>query len=432
MKWLKIASLIVIGLALGIFALMGLLYATRGTPARAVFAFAHPRGAPAAGDSSFLRSIELLTRTEIARGHNVELLLNGDGTYPRLWQDLRSARRSIALQQYYCKPGEIADSLKSILMERARAGVHVMALFDAFGAQDLTDGYLDSLRSAGARVAEFRPLRWYSLHKAQNRSHVRAVIIDEQIGYTGGFGIDDVWLGDGHSADHWRDTNVRFTGPAVAQLAAGFSVSWVEATGELLADNASDDIAAAPPTAQQQAGLLYAVPTIGSTAAERFLVLSLAGARRRLWITNSYFVPNDDLRRMLVGAAQQGVDVRVLTAGKETDIKIVRHAAHAMYAELLRAGVRIFEYQPTMLHSKTMVIDGVWATVGTMNFDNRSLAFNDESNLLVKDTAFAQAMEKIFLDDLRYSREFKLELFEKRSLRSKLMDAAAVQIAKLL
>ena len=432
MRVLKIASLIVLGLVVGIFALIGLLYSLRGTPARAVFAFADPRVAPVVGDSVFLRSIQLLTRTDLAGDHRIELLLNGNGTYPRLWQDLRSARKSIALQLYYCKPGAVADSLKRVISERARAGVSVLALFDAFGAQDLSDAYLDSLRSAGVHVAQFRPVHWYSLHKAQNRSHVRAVIIDSEIGYTGGFGIDDAWLGDGHSKDQWRDTNVRFTGAAVAQLQAGFAISWAEATGELLADMSSSDVDHARPGANQAASLLYAVPTGGGTVAERFLILSLAGARKRIWITNSYFVPDQDLRLQLVSAARRGVDVRVLTAGEETDVKVVRHAGHAMYEELLRAGVRIFEFQPTMLHAKTMVVDGVWSTVGTMNFDNRSLAYNDESNLLVHDSAFGNSMEQLFLDDLRYSREYKLETFDKRSVLSKLVDAAAGQLAKLL
>ncbi|MGQ0816200.1 MAG: phospholipase D-like domain-containing protein [Gemmatimonadota bacterium] len=434
MKWLKIASVFLAGIVLAIFALIGFLFATRDTPARTVYAFDDPAGPPAAGDSSFLHSIELLTQTELNGDHSIEILLNGDGTYPRIWQDLRAAQRSIIMHLYYWKPGAVADSLKRIISLRARAGVRVLVLLDAFGAQDLPDEYLDRLKSAGVRVAEYRPLRWYTLYKAQHRSHMRLIVIDDRIGYTGGFGIADQWLGDGRNGEGWRDTNLRFTGPALYQMKAVFAILWAEATGQLLTgkDFVGHEQAAAEASGGQVAGMLYALPTLGSTAAERFLILSLAAARARLYIATSYFVPTDDLLRQLTAAAARGVDVRVLTAGKNSDVKTVRHAGHARYAELLRAGVRIYEYQPTMMHTKSMVVDGRWSTVGTMNFDNRSLAFNDESNLLVADSVFGAALEQQFYDDLRYAREFKLDLFRRRSVLHKLLDGAASLIAKLL
>lgn len=430
---LKTASVVLIVLLLVVFALMGLLYSTRGTPARAVHSFGDPTGPPAIEDSTFLQSIELLTNTRVRRGHRVELLYNGDGTYPRLFEDLRRARRSITLHLYYWQPGKVADSLKTILSERAKAGVSVLLLMDAFGAQPMGSAYIDSLEAARVRVAEYRPLRWYTLHKAQNRSHMRLVVIDDSIGYTGGFGIADQWLGDGLHGEGWRETNVRFTGPAVAQMQATFAITWVEATGQLF--TASRNFFGATADASmtgQMAGLLYAVPTIGSTPAERYLALSIAGARKRLYITNSYFVPDDDLRRLLIEAAGRGVDVRILTAAKNTDIKMVRWASHAQYEELLAGGIRIYEYQPVMMHSKVLVVDGLWSTVGTLNIDNRSLAFNDESNLLVYDSAFGAAMEQQFFRDLRYSREFKLDLFRRRSWFSRLLETAASRIAKLL
>jgi cardiolipin synthase len=327
----------------------------------------------------------------------------------------------------------VADSFKHILIERARAGVKVMLLLDAFGAGPLTDAYLDSLRAASVRVAMFRPVKLFTLHKAQNRSHVRAIIIDESVGYTGGFGLADYWLGDGHHEEQWRDSNVRFTGPSVLQLQGAFAVAWTEATGELLTGRfLFGGGAKADSGATQVAGLMHHAPSLGSTQAERFLALSIAGAKQRLYITNSYFVPDDDQIRMLAQAVKRGVDVRVLTAGPNTDVKTVRHASHASYQALLEAGVRLFEFQPAMLHAKTIVVDGVWSTVGTMNFDNRSIAFNDESNLLIHDAGFGRLLEAQFLDDLRYSNEFKLELFRKRSILSRIMDGAAAQMSKWL
>jgi cardiolipin synthase len=432
MKWVKRLSLAFAALVLVVFAFMGYLYATRGTPTRSVLAFGDPLGPPAIGDSTFLRSIELLTKTHLSTGNTVEPLFNGNGTYPRLWQDLRAAQHTITMQLYYCKPGALADSLKHVLIERARAGVRTLLLFDAFGAQDMSDEYKDSLRSVGVRVGEFRPLRWYALHKTQHRSHNRVVVIDGGVGYTGGFGLADVWLGNGHKKEEWRETNVRFTGPAVRQLQAAFSAAWTEATGELLTGRYAFPLPAADDTAGSVAGLLHAEPAVGSTAAERFLALTLAGARKTLFVTNAYFVPDDDFRRMLRSAARRGVDVRVLTAGKETDVKIVRLASRRRYTELLRDGVRIYEYRPTMLHAKTIVADGVWSSIGTMNFDNRSLALNDESNLLVYDTAVGGILHRQFLDDLRYAEPIQLATFARRSLFAKALERIASGIAKIL
>ena len=433
MRWIKVASLVVLGLVLALFALMGLLYATRDAPTRAVRAFGDPAGPPAAAASLFLRTMQVLTQTQLSEGNSVAMLLNGDGTYPRLYADLRSARRSITLQLYYCKPGAVADSIKTILRERAHAGVRVLFLLDAFGAQNLQQPYLDSLTTAGVRSAQFRPLSWHTLHKAQNRSHVRAVVIDETVAYTGGFGMADYWLGDGHHEEQWRDSNVRFTGPAVLQTQAAFAIAWAEATGELLTGRFLFGTPVPRDSGHTQlAGLLFTQSTLGSTTAERFMALSMAGARKRLYISNSYFVPDKDQEAMLIRAVRRGADVRILTAGKKTDVRTVRHAGHARYERLLRGGVRIYEYQPTMLHAKTMVVDGIWSTIGTMNFDNRSLALNDESNLVVHDSVFGRQMEQQFRDDLRYSQEFTLRHFEQRSFLYKLLDSAASQIAKLL
>lgn len=433
MKWLKIASVVVACLLLVIFALMGFLSTIRGTPTHVVHAFGDPAGPPAVRDTMFDRTIEVLTQTDLNTGHTAEALTNGNGTYPRLYADMRAAKRSLTIQLYYCKPGAVADSFKSILMDRAHAGVHVLVLLDAFGAGPLTDGYLDSLKTAGVRLAIFRPVTWHTLHKAQNRSHVRAILIDETIGYTGGFGVADYWLGDGHHDDQWRDSNVRFAGPAVIQLQAAFAVAWAEATGELLTGRFFFGTPPAPDTSRKQiAGLMFSAPTEGGTPGERLIALSIAGAKQRLYITNAYFIPDADQRSFLIKAAQRGVDVRVLTAGPKTDVRTVRHAGHSSYEALLRGGVRIYEYAPAMLHAKTMVVDGVWSTIGSMNFDNRSLALNDESNLLVSDSAFARTMEAQFFDDLRYAREYKLGSFSRRPVYHKVLDWMASQGAKIL
>lgn len=421
----------VVSVAVLLLALVGLLSLTRGTPVESVRTF--EGGIPGASDSAFRATAEVIGKMRLLNGNAIELLSNGDETYPRLWEDLRSARRLITLQMYYCRPGAIADTLKAILTERARAGVRVLFLHDAFGSQDLPDEYFDELSTAGVETATFRPVHWYSIDKASHRSHIRVVVVDGATGYTGGFGIDDKWLGDGLTEGQWRDTNVRFRGPAVLQHQATFVAGWAEATGQLLAGELlfpSEEFEELE--GDHYASLMHAAPTIGSTAAERFLALSIAAARRTLYITNAYFVPDDDFRRLLMESARRGVDVRILTPGDKTDVPATRFAGRAHYEDLLAAGVRIYEYQPSMMHAKTFVVDGVWSSVGTMNFDTRSLAFNDETNLVAHDAEFGAIMDSVFVADLSHSRELVLEEFLERSWTEKIRESVAMLLTRIL
>lgn len=421
-----------LGAVVALFVVIGVEYSTRGTPLARVTAVGDPTGLPPVSDTLFRRTMDLYTGTRLAPGNRVDVLPNGDATYPRLWRDLRSAQRSITLQLYYATPGRMADTLRAILSERARAGVRVLFLHDAFGSQNLTAGYMDSLRAAGVEVAVFRPVHWYSLHKAQSRSHIRVVVVDGRVAYTGGFGISDKWFGDGHTDDSWRDTNARFTGPAVAELQATFAAGWGEATGQLITGDLFFPLAPPEPGSVALATLFHSAPTIGSTPAERFLALTIASAKRRLYIANSYFVPDEDFRRLLVAAARRGVDVRILTAGPKTDVRTTRWAGRAHYGELLRGGVKVYEYQPSMMHAKTIVVDDLWSSIGTMNFDNRSMAFNDESTLLVLDAAVGAAMDSLFLDDLRYAREITLARYERRGWLARVLEAGAGVWTRLL
>ena len=409
-------------------AVIGLLFITRGTAVQRVQGVGADGVPLAPGDPGFPIAVAVLTGTLIVEGNRVELALNGDGTYPRLWADLRAAQQLITVQMYYAAPGRVADSLAAILGERARAGVRVFLLYDAFGSS-LPDDYLERLRSDGVRTVAFRPLRFLNLWVVQNRSHVRGVVVDGRIGWTGGFGIDDKWLGDARTPGEWRETNVRFEGPAVMQLQSAFVAAWTEATGELFTGRG---VVSTYEGGVARAGLLYTAPTLGSTPAERYLALSIAGARQRLYITNAYFAPDRNFVALLTRAARRGVDVRILVGGPLTDVPIARLAGHARYDSLLSAGVRVYEYQPTTLHAKTFVADGVWASVGTMNFDNRSLALNDESTLMVLDSAAGLRMEELFMDDLRESKEIDLATFRRRPWTRRVAEWAADQLTRLL
>jgi cardiolipin synthase A/B len=415
-----------------VLALVGLLSLTRGTPLRRVVYGAHARP-PQVSDSSFRDLMALYIGVHLEHGSRVEQLLNGDGTYPRLWSDLRSAQRTITVQMYYSQPGVVADTLAAVLSERAHAGVRVLLLLDAFGSQMLKKAWADRLKKAGVEVALLRKLRWYSIHNASDRSHVRIVVVDGRIGYTGGFGLADYWLGNGHAKNQWRETNVRFEGPSVMELQAAFAAAWVEATGELLVDvRFFPRRAFHTPVGSTSAGLLFASPTTGSTQAERFFAMTIAGASRTLYVTNSYFVPDDDFRDLLVAAAARGVDVRVLTVSKETDVRTTWYAGRARYESLLRGGVRIYEYEPTMMHAKAIVADGIWSSIGSMNFDNRSFAFNNESNLVVWDRDFGALMDSTYVDDLRYSREIKLPGFKQRPWAERMVELGATVFSRLL
>jgi cardiolipin synthase A/B len=417
---------------LSLLALIGLLSLTRGTPMEYVVR-APGDAAPRVVDSTFRDLIALSSGMHLVPGNRVEQLVNGTGTYPRLWTDLRSASQSITMQMYYAKPGAVADTLAAVLSERATAGVRVLLLLDAFGSQSLGEEWRDALGRAGVEVRLLRQLRWYSMHSATDRSHVRVVVVDGRVGYTGGFGIADYWLGNGRAKDEWRDTNVRFEGPAVMELQSAFAAGWVEATGELLVgDRFFPPPAFHASVGASIAGLLFTGATTGSTAAERFLALTIAGARRTLYVANSYFVPDDDFRDLMVAAAARGVDVRILTTSDETDIRTTWYAGRARYERLLRGGVRVFEYQPAMMHAKTFVVDGIWCTIGSMNFDNRSLAFNNESNLVVWDSAFGAAMDSTFRADLGHSREIVFSEFQRRPITARMVELAATFITRLL
>jgi cardiolipin synthase len=411
--------------------LLGLVHVVRGAPLDVVVAHGDSAG-PAIDDPQFLSAVAALTETPLHAGNRVEILSNGDETFPRLFDDLRGARRSIAMQMYYGSAGRVTDSVVRILIERARAGVQVYFMYDAFGTHPPPAQHREQLRAAGGRIAAFRPFRWYELDRVSHRAHTRAVTVDGRIGYTGGFGLDDKWLGGGRRPGEWREANVRVVGPAVAQLQAAFAEEWAEATGELLVGTRLFPLPPSPAAGGSIAGLLHSVPASGTSSAERALALTIAGARRTLYVSNAYFLPNRSFRRLLGDATRRGVDVRILTNSEKTDVGLTRYGARAHYEELLLSGVRIFEFQPTMMHSKAWVADGRWSGIGTMNFDNRSLALNNEVTLLTFDQRIGAIMDSLFYADLGQAVEVKLEGFRRRPTWERVREQVARLIARAL
>ncbi|MGH7476712.1 MAG: phospholipase D-like domain-containing protein [Longimicrobiales bacterium] len=414
-----------------LFAWIGVQFLTRGNPVAVIRRLERAGGATGIGDPLFRRTIEAHLNTTFRDGNAVDVLDNG-AVFERLFTDLRAARDTITWHVFWFKPGRLADEVGAILHERARAGVTVLFLRDAFGSRARWGDYFERLRVAGVDVATFRPLSWRTLYKVQQRSHMRAVVIDGVIGYTGGFAIDDRWRGDGRQPGAWRDTSARFRGPVVAQLQSSFAADWAEATGELIVGDRVFPRATEQQAGDSYAGLLYSAPSLGSTDAERYFALAIAGARESLYITNAYFIPDDDFRGFLIDAVSRGVDVRILTPGANTDKKAVWYAGRRHFEPLLAAGVRIYEYRPTMVHAKTLVADRCWSSIGTINFDNRSLSLNDEVALLVHDRKVAEHLHDRFLADLELADPLDLETFRRRAAVGRLLERLAVLFARLL
>jgi cardiolipin synthase len=420
----------VLVLAIVALILLGLAHALR-TARLQVVRSADPSGGPAVIGREFVVTASALTEALLLPGNTVQILSNGDETFASLMADLRGATLSITMQVYYGKPGAVTDSVLGILAERARSGVVVHFMSDAVGTRRLPERARRELTDAGVKVALFRQFRWLELDRLGYRAHSRVVVVDGRIGYTGGFGLDDKWLGTGRAAGHWREANVRFTGPVVAQLQAAFVEEWGEATGELLLGRALFPEARTE-GGPHTAGLVHSIPGAGLSPAERALALSIAGASRTLYISNAYFLPNPAFRKLLADAVRRGVDVQVLTNGTKTDNHLTHFAARANYRELLAAGVRIFEYRPTMMHAKTLVADGIWSGVGSMNFDNRSLVLNSETVLLVLDQRIGAVMDSLFQEDLHHAEEIRLESFLRRSWVERVAERGASLFARVL
>lgn len=410
---LSTAALVII---LFVLIVLALSYLGRGTEIESIRLIGEKVRDFSVGSDAFRENFKLLVDTVLWEKNEVELRLNGDETYDRLFEDLRSAKRLITWHVYYFKPGALAERLAEILIRKAEAGVRILFLADFFGSLGLPKSYRERLKAAGVEMATFRPLKWNTLYKLQQRMHVRSVVIDGTIGWTGGLGLADEWMGNGTEPGQWRDTNVRVRGPAVDQLQASFVANWAEATGDLLMGDEIFRLDSETQYGDMVAGIMVARPSLGSTISERFFMTSIAGARKTLYITNPYFVPALSMSEALGKAVDRGVDVRVLTPGRNSDSRLAFWASRSQYPRLLERGVRLFEYEPCMVHAKTIVVDRIWSSVGTVNFDNRSIMLNDEVALVVEDRKLGERLHEVFLNDLELSKEIELDDVLDRSL----------------
>jgi cardiolipin synthase len=371
-------------------------------------------------DPRFLRSMGTLLGPAILEGNRVETLLNGDEIFPAMLAAIRAARRTITFETYIYWSGDVGRRFAEALCERARAGVRVHVLLDWVGAAKIDDALIGEMEDAGVEIEKYRPLRWYNLSRMNHRTHRKLLVVDGAVGFTGGVGIADIWSGDAQDPDHWRDTHFRLEGPAVAQMQAAFLDNWLELRSDVPHGDAYFPALGARGEASAQ--VFKSSFGEGSEDTRLMYLLSIAAAERSILIANSYFIPDETAVEALVDAKRRGVRVEILVPGHEIDAKLVRRASRGVWGALLEAGVEIWEYQPTMFHVKVMTVDGLWASVGSTNFDSRSFNLNDEANLNVFDAEFAAEQARIFEDDKRRARRITLEEWRERPRSEKLRE----------
>jgi cardiolipin synthase len=369
----------------------------------------------AADDPRSPAFVAALVGAALTRGNRYEVLTNGDQFFPSMLQAIDAARRRINFETYIYDTGEIAKKFTDALERAARRGVHVTLVADGVGAwPDPT--HTERLRNAGARVLTFNPTRWYSLEDVNFRTHRKILVMDGEVGFTGGAGVADHWLGHAQDADHWRDTQVRIQGPIVRLLEAAFYENAMESHGPLTPE--LDDT----PISLDETGASIVVrssPTGGSTDLKRLYLLAMASARRTLDITSPYFVTDESSMWALEDAVRRGVKTRILVEGDITDAMPVKYASRAAYDTLRALGIELYEYRPTMMHTKALVVDGVLSIFGSANFDNRSLELNDELNVAAWNRQLGARFTTDFEQDLRSSTRLELSAWRRRSLLQK-------------
>jgi cardiolipin synthase len=372
-------------------------------------------------DPTFIPSAHGLTNPATLPGNRVRLLENGDEFFPAMLTAIRGAKKTVNLAVYIFWSGEIGSQFRDALSERARSGVAVRVILDAVGSRPhLEKSDIDAMRRSGCLIEFFHPLRPWMLDSINNRNHRRILVVDGRVGFTGGAGIADEWLGNAQSEKNWRETCVEVRGPVVAQLQASFAQNWSEIRGEALLGE--EFYPPLEPAGSTRCQVIDSTARAPSSATKLLYAVSIASAAKRILLSNSYFLPDAETSAALVDAAKRGVDVQVIVPGHVNDVPATKAGGRSSFGDLLRGGVKIFEFQPTMFHPKTMVVDGLFATVGSTNFDNRSFRLNDEINLTMYDPAVAARMEELFHKDLARSRRYTLADYQRRSWKDRLFE----------
>ena len=356
-----------------------------------------------ASDTKFAGYTAALLGAEATGGNSYTVLTNGDQIFPAMLAAVNGARRRISFETYIYNEGSVGEQFTQAFEAAAKRGVQVHLVVDSMGSSKIPKEWQERLRAAGVKLGEFGEPKWYAIEELNYRTHRKILVVDGRVGFTGGVGLDDQWLGHAQDKEHWRDTMVRIEGPAARLMEGAFNENFIETLGPVTP--AVDQPIQVPAAPLDSAMVLRSSPTGGSNDLKRLYLLAIAAARKTLDISSPYFVTDESTEWALQQARHRGVRVRVLVEGDLTDAKPVKYAGRQAYQRLMDEGIEIYEYKPTMLHTKTIVIDNAWSMFGSANFDNRSLELNDEMNVAVSDPGLAARLLEDFEQDIRVARK---------------------------
>ncbi|HVY40674.1 MAG TPA: phospholipase D-like domain-containing protein [Polyangia bacterium] len=365
-------------------------------------------------DAAFGREMGELFGPPLVAGNRVEPLENGAQIFPAMLEAIRGAQRSVNFETYIYWSGRVGTAFADAMSERARAGVKVHLILDAVGSGKISADALKSMRAAGVEIERYHAPTWHTLDRLNNRTHRKLLIVDGRVGFTGGVGIADKWDGSADSPDHWRDSHFRLEGPAVAEMQSTFVDHWLATRGVLL--QGADYFPELAPRGDMRAQMIRSSVEDSAESVYVMYLLSIAAARKSILLSNSYFVPDHLMTDALVAAQRRGVDVQIIVPGPDIDSDAARAASRRGWGPLLEAGIAIYEFQPTMFHCKVMVVDDVWTSIGSTNFDSRSFKLNDEANLNVLDSGLAARERRTFEADRARAGRITLEAWKARPL----------------
>lgn len=374
----------------------------------------------------FAVSLSRLVGAPIERGGTIDVLNNGDEFLPALLQAIDGAKASINFSVYIWEDGTISDQVLDRLIRKQRQGVDVRVLLDGLGGRKAPDDRFDALKKAGGHVQKFRMPKFGTWTRFHRRNHRRAIVIDGEIGFTGGMAVADQWLGHAQGPKYWRDMMFKLRGPLANSLQGAFVDEWASSSGELLVGQRIYPIA----SAASIAGVERFIHKINSPAdddhsMDYFFVLPILAARERVYVRTPYYIPDGPLTRALVQKAQAGLDVRLLLPSGETDNQMARWSGQSRYDELLNAGVRIYEFQPSFTHAKGLVVDSKWSIVGSPNLNSRSRQLDEENAFGILDAPLGQELDDLFVADLKRSREITLDAWRKRNPLMRVLQVAS-------
>ena len=351
---------------------------------------------------AFMRALAGAVSQHVLAGNEMAVLQNGVEIFPALFDAMAGARHAIHFSTFIYESGSVPTRFAAALSAAARRGIEVRVILDSRGSKKIPPALVTQMCEAGCQVRWFRAVKWLTWAKYNHRNHRKLLIIDGKLAFTGGVGIADEWDGDGDSPAHWRDTHVSIVGPAVAAVQAAFVDNWNEATGELpIHENV---FPAQAPAGEVAICAIQSNPTSATSDARRSMAALIAGSSRRLWITNAYFIPTPPFLKALCDAKGRGVDVKILMPGPYHDEPAVRRASRRTWPALLRGNVELYEFQPTMIHGKIVLVDGAVTSIGSINFDPRSFALNAEFGVVALDAEITAQLEEAYVGDLAHSR----------------------------